>query len=67
MSVYWYAYCPQCGKRCDAGTSHASGNFYFDDPLGRFIQRHANHAIKFVGDPDPETCPDLYECEEDQP
>lgn len=62
MSVYWFAVCPTHKEYCDAGSGHASGNFHFDEALGKFICKHAGCSIRFAPDPDSDSDPEFFDC-----
>lgn len=62
MSLYWYAYCPDCKVSCEVGDSHGDGPVRFEEEFGFFVRKHAACAIKFCCDPDPESDPEYFEC-----
>lgn len=63
MSLYWYAYCEDHKVSCEAGVSHLGNGIEFEDFFGIFLRQHSQCGVKLCCDPDPESDPDLYECE----
>jgi hypothetical protein len=67
MSLYWYAYCPAHKVRCEAGDSHGEKPIEFVEEFGLFAREHAGCRIQLCCDPDHESDPEFYECEEFKP
>lgn len=65
MSLYWFAHCPVHKIRCDAGDSHGLKGIEFNEEnFGLFARQHAQCGIILCCDPDMESDPELYQCEE---
>ena len=64
MSLYWYAYCETHGVRCEAGDSHGEGPIRLEEDFGLFLRQHSRCGVKLCCDPDIESDPEYYACEE---